>query len=174
MAGCKCFDKKPSLDGKSFKDDVEKCKCLCGARFTASENKRQFRVEPAPPVGEVDKIKVDGYLFDTNDFKKCDYVFVVNKEKDTETYIFVELKGEDVTRAVQQIANTINIFWQERMLDGVIVRGALAFSTFPKNTSSFRNAYSGLIKLLAGKIKEFEFGYKKNTIKYNPQTNRFL
>lgn len=53
------------------------------------------------------KYHVDGELI-TGNIKKCDYL-IVNYKDDTHKVIFVELKGQDVNSAAEQLLNTVEL-----------------------------------------------------------------
>lgn len=72
-------------------------------KTSASENKVSFHIEY--PKGETFcRIHVDGCFVKDNESQKCDYVFVRCSNK--ETY-YVELKGQDVPKAYNQIVETL-------------------------------------------------------------------
>jgi len=58
-----------------------------------------------PREFEVKKIQVDGCQITDNRLKKCDYMLIITN---TEVEYFIELKGQNLNRAIEQIESTIN------------------------------------------------------------------
>lgn len=177
---CNCFKNPPQLTEKSFKGKIDGCKCTCDSRFKAEENGRSFHIERGTPINIIDKIKVDGYLLNSNDFKKCDYLFIIkeNPKNDTDDgdpikYIFVELKGTEVTTAVKQIESTIDIFCNEGILRNVYVDGVLVFAKYPKNDGTYRKSLASLNNKFSRKVKKFHFEHKGIKITYSPSKNKY-
>lgn len=178
---CNCFNNRPSIAGKSFKEKIDRCKCSCPARFKAEENGRSFYIEKGTPINIIDKVKVDAYLLDSNDFKKCDYLFIVKdkpknnaEEGDPIKYIFVELKGTEVKTAIKQIENTIDIFYNEGVLKKVYVDGVLVFAKYPKNDGTYRKSLASLTNKFNRKVKGFRFEYKGTKTTYSPSKDKYL
>lgn len=74
-------------------------------KTAATENGRTFRIECSNKTEQFCRIHVDGCFVIDNDSKKCDYVFVRCKNEDV---YYVELKGQDIGRAYEQIVETIS------------------------------------------------------------------
>jgi len=55
--------------------------------------------------------EVDSCLIKDNNEKKCDFLLLVDKKQECRAY-FVELKGTDLTGAIQQVLNSINILYK--------------------------------------------------------------
>jgi hypothetical protein len=55
--------------------------------------------------------KIDSCLIKDNNEKKCDFLFIVDKNQECRAY-FVELKGTDLTGAIHQVLNSINILYK--------------------------------------------------------------
>lgn len=77
-----------------------------------SEKKSILRVLN-PECIDFFKIKVDTWLYTTTMHKKCDYLLLteINKETKKCTSHFVELKGNKVKDAFEQITETISRIW---------------------------------------------------------------
>ncbi len=76
----------------------------CIDHKVAKENGKRFEIES---IENFTKIRIDDCLIDSQDVEKCDFGFVRNSNND---FYFVELKGKDVKKALNQITNTITIF----------------------------------------------------------------
>ncbi|MBO9201146.1 MULTISPECIES: hypothetical protein [Niastella] len=59
----------------------------------------------------VSVFQVDSCLIKGNKEKKCDFLFVVDKKLECKAY-FVELKGTDLTGAIHQVLNSIDILYK--------------------------------------------------------------
>ena len=73
---------------------------------SAEEKGQKFKL--VLPKGEKDccRIEIDKRLVPSTDIKKCDFLFQRCK---TEDYFFVELKGQNIERAFEQLKDTINL-----------------------------------------------------------------
>jgi hypothetical protein len=77
--------------------------------ITAEENKRKLTINN--PSGKlIKKVKVDGCL-EVGTGKRCDYLFEI--EEPISHVIYLELKGNNVERAYQQLIATIELFVNE-------------------------------------------------------------
>lgn len=95
---CNCFSNRPLIAGKSFKEKINECKCSCLARFKAEENGRSFHIEKGTPINIIDKVKVDAYLLDSNDLKKCDYLFIVKDKPKNNAEEGVPIRYKSIER----------------------------------------------------------------------------
>lgn len=170
---CKCFDREAPDSSMSFEDRLSACKCKCSSRLTVTENKRTFTIKTNSSIYKVDKIKIDAFLFNTCEFKKCDYLFTHTDRNNKDTYIFVELKGRNITTAIEQLENTINIFYNYNYLTNKRVRGAIAFSTFPKDNGTYRKEKRRIENKMKNKIKDFYIEQKSHKISYNVTDDKF-
>lgn len=172
---CKCFDKivafKPT---DTFDIKLNKSKCKCSSRFNVKENKSRFSI-CSNSTKLVEKYKVDGYLFDKrSSHKKCDYLFVYHHKK-IDTIIFVELKGEDIEKAVRQLENTISIFDGEqffRRMNKFALIGAIVSTGYPADDATFRKLKKGI----NDKFRKYkiQIEHKKFHMRYDPKRNKFL
>lgn len=71
------------------------------------ENKCSFIVK-APKKWVLEKIKIDGGLINNNLTERCDYAVKAYSGNNLDTYIFIELKGTDLRKAISQLETTIN------------------------------------------------------------------
>ena len=125
--------------------------CHCNARFTVEENHRRFSIS-SKNTNDVNKYKIDKWLFNDSSHKKCDYFFEYKKSSSTrqiciDTCIFVELKGVDINHAIEQIDETIKVFKKNEYFRYVTVSNVVAavvFSHYPSNDSSFRSAVKNI------------------------------
>ena len=86
----------------------DKYKKQCGKIATCEENKKKFTLNNA--TGFV-KVQIDGGVLSLNDkANRCDFLF--NKEENLKRLIeiFVELKGIDVLKALEQLEGSIQMF----------------------------------------------------------------
>ncbi len=68
------------------------------------ENKRTFRIKNNSSF-DINKVKVDGcYILEGT---KCDYLFEIINNKIIEQVFYVELKGSNITHAIEQLESTI-------------------------------------------------------------------
>jgi nitrogenase subunit NifH len=68
-----------------------------------SENKSEFRIEN-DNQRKIEKHKVDDCLIKGNEFLKCDWLAV---DVETKKEVYIELKGEGVKHAVNQILSSV-------------------------------------------------------------------
>lgn len=151
-------------------DRYNASKCGCASRFTVSENNSKFCIV-SKELDKVEKIKVDGYLDDSAEHRKCDYLFVYTDNSGS-TCIFVELKGKDVARAITQLQQTIESFYREGFLTGKRVRGAIVHTQHPGNTGSVRKAKQLLDKFVTGKIRDFRLENRNRQMNYDPVSDK--
>lgn len=171
---CKCFDNKPDFsESISFEERYEFSKCKCNSRFTVAENKRKFTIN-TKDLNKVDKVKIDGYLDCSCEHRKCDYLFIYTSDSSEQVYIFVELKGIDITHAVTQIENTINLFYNHNYLNNKKVRGFVVSSRYPSNDGTYRRAKMQLEKSFSSKVKDFRIENKNIAITYDPIRDKIL
>ncbi|MBS9780726.1 MAG: hypothetical protein KGV51_08885 [Moraxellaceae bacterium] len=71
------------------------------------ENKMKCIFENKAKI-ELHKVKVDGGLLNSSANEKCDYL-VHWEQKNNKIVFYVELKGCDVKKAIQQLISTINL-----------------------------------------------------------------
>lgn len=171
---CKCFDKNVSFKPTdSFNIRLNKSKCCCTSRFTVEERKSSFSI-CCSTTRFVDKYKIDGYFDSDATHKKCDYLFIYH-HTNRDTFIFVELKGEDIKRAFKQLDNTISIFDKEKFfagMKGFELIGAIVFTRNPADDATIRKLKKGIYE----KFKKYnlQIESKKFNMRYDPRRNKFL
>ncbi|MEK7255854.1 MAG: hypothetical protein AAB316_13980 [Bacteroidota bacterium] len=90
-----------------FKEHHPTCsECNRNAIFIASEKKSKY-VLNNPLKREACKIRVDGCAIANIEVNKCDYLFL---SCDTSISFFVELKGKDLSHAIDQLDRSIDHF----------------------------------------------------------------
>ncbi|MFM2375493.1 MAG: hypothetical protein RLZZ165_590 [Bacteroidota bacterium] len=108
--------------------------CCFSDGTVVEENKRKFTVRwERKGKRSICRIKVDGCLVTDPTQKKCDYVFLICPEQE---FLFVELKGTDIKRGMEQLRATIEFFRsksstpipQEKIL-GYVVSSAVPSSS---------------------------------------------
>lgn len=72
---------------------------------SATEENRTFRVV-VPGGRQPDKVHIDAPPFVSRLKSRCDYAIEVFADKPKKAFFFVELKGEDVHKAIKQLAYT--------------------------------------------------------------------
>lgn len=171
---CKCFDKNVSFrPTDTFYIRLNKSKCRCTSRFTVSENKSSFSIR-CNKAKLVDKYKIDGYFDNDTTHKKCDYLFIYH-HTNRDTIIFVELKGEGIKRAFEQLDNTISIFDKEKFFAGMKdfeLIGAIVFTRNPADDATIRKLKKGVYE----KFKKYnlQIENKRFNMCYDPRRNKFL
>jgi len=83
--------------------------CLLASSNVASENKKSFKIETNNKSNYC-RIRIDDCIIESEKQKKCDYLFF---ESTRPVFIFVELKGRELEKAVEQIAQTVEFFKSE-------------------------------------------------------------
>ena len=154
----------------TFADRLDQSKCKCNARFVVSEKKSRFEVLSCT-LEEIDKYKVDGYLYQDKTKKKCDYFFNYHTKNQPSICIFVELKGVDIETAVKQLESTIEDFEKNDYFKNVgstKVICAIVSTGYPNDDSTYKR----LVKNLKTKYKRLNptVERKKFDLRYNPKT----
>jgi len=79
--------------------------CCEHGKTSANQANKSFNIDCIAPLrSNVTRVKVDGCLIADSKNKKCDWLFLV---PDRKLLILVELKGEDVLYAIDQLLSTI-------------------------------------------------------------------
>lgn len=76
----------------------------CDKSKAASENNKQFKIDSNE---DFTRLRIDNNIITSSSIEKCDYGFVRHSNDD---FYFVELKGSDINKALNQIISTINYF----------------------------------------------------------------
>lgn len=86
----------------------DKYKKQCGKIATCEENKKKFTLNNA---ADFIKVQIDGDVLLSNDkTTRCDFLFYKEENLKRLIEIFVELKGIDVLKALEQLENSIQMF----------------------------------------------------------------
>ncbi|MEN2399909.1 hypothetical protein GKZ90_0008985 [Flavobacterium sp. MC2016-06] len=88
----------------SFDDLIEANQNCCSKSKVASENGKRFEIDSNE---EFTRIRIDDCLISSQQVEKCDFGFVRHFNNE---FYFVELKGKDVKKALNQIISTISVF----------------------------------------------------------------
>lgn len=125
-----------------FHDTRPECKADHNGKKYVLNNKSGFKVR---------KVKIELCLKNVKEGDRCDYLFSIDKQNNNLVF-FVELKGGDLVKAVNQIIHTIHLLRNEFMgyrIEARIVgtRNVPGLTSFP----AYRKL-AGLIKP-NGKIK---------------------
>ncbi len=81
-------------------------KCYSSTSNVAEENKRKFSLQLLKNGATFCKIKYDKCVYNGTE-ERCDYLFTVNINHNIQEWVFVELKGQDITKAFNQISAAI-------------------------------------------------------------------
>ncbi len=132
--------------------------CICKEGCVINSNQSSFSVYGSktnyllqnPGYKNVSKYIIDDcVLAEITDGEKCDYLFLVDNSENTDGY-FVELKGGDVAKAINQLINSINNLKEN--ISGAMF-GRIVPSKFRKAPNTFsNNGYIKLRKMLSGNI----------------------
>ena len=99
----------------------------------------------------VAKIRVDGGLVSDTSTKKCDWLLV---NKDSATAFFIELKGSNLTRAIEQINATLDLLWTGIKKTGIRTANArIVLSKIPRP-----HHMSNDKRILEQRLKKNEYG----------------
>jgi len=88
----------------NFDDLIAVHQNCCSKSKIASENGKRFEIDSNE---DFTRIRIDDCLISSQQVGKCDFGFVRHSIGE---FYFVELKGKDVKKALNQITNTITIF----------------------------------------------------------------
>jgi hypothetical protein len=105
----------------------KKSKCF-NSSTVAEEHGKKFRLENKSKK-TICRVTVDGCLINDEHTKRCDYLF---KVCETEQHFLVELKGTDVSKAVEQIISTFDLVNKKLKLDSRHFEGIIVSSSIPR------------------------------------------
>lgn len=137
----------------------KECCEFCDGRkeipFRDEGNRQEYRIINKNSSLLICKIKIDKCLF--SDGEKCDYLAIkCSKEKKVEALCFIELKGSDLIKAINQIEATINHIRIRSLLKNrpkVYARVVLNKQNSPDIRSSKKIKFEKMIKSLGGDLK---------------------
>jgi hypothetical protein len=81
--------------------------------FSDKKSKSEFIIKN-DNQREIEKHKVDDCLIKGEAFKKCDWLAVVSEKGVSKKEIYIELKGNDVSYAVEQLTASIDILTKDK------------------------------------------------------------
>ncbi len=123
--------------------------------FRDKGNRQEYRIINENSSILICKIKIDKCLI--SDGEKCDYLAIkCSKEKRVEALCFIELKGSDLIKAINQIKTTINHIKIKPLLKNkpkVYARVVLNKQNSPNIRSSEKIKFEKMIKSLNGNLK---------------------
>jgi hypothetical protein len=117
----------------------EKCCCEYEGKKThiVCEEKRT-KITFHNTTGEtVAKIRIDGCVIKDNTVKKCDYLLLCVEIKRA---VFVELKGNKVETAIEQLLVTLDNETVKKPLEHYEKRAYAVVTVFPKSNTGIQNA----------------------------------
>jgi hypothetical protein len=125
--------------------------------IVCSENKSTYRYVNKSRQ-HVAKIKVDGGLVPSTDTKKCDWLLI---NWDSAHSFFVELKGCDVKKAIDQINATLDLLWADVKTMGIGIAHARIVLSKTPNPNFIRSEQ----RILEKRLKLCSHGAVKNLVK---------
>ncbi len=122
---------------------IDSCNsCDNRAVFAQTEKKRSFRLNNISEK-EINEVRVDECLIKSG--KRCDWLYEVDCEGVKEVF-YVELKGKDLNRALEQILETIKYCDKNHNHNSCKKRAYIVLSRYPKEDSSIQKKKKELIK----------------------------
>ena len=97
-------------------------------KTVAKEQGKEFRIENKSKK-TICRVRVDDCLIESQSTKKCDFLF---KICETEQYFLVELKGTEVSAAVEQIIATFDMIQRKLNADPQRFEGVIVSSSVPR------------------------------------------
>ncbi len=114
----------------------------------SSENGKKHIVDNHKSKYYIYQYKIDGDIVTSQTVSKCDYIVEVDKDNKSIAFI-IELKGSDVSHAIDQIKSTLCMFKKE--LKGYIIRPRIICSSRVHSINS-------------SKVRKFKEEYGKESI----------
>ena len=114
-----CFQQMLKLYPDAGCDRKERCVMFCDRRSEAvcrEKGKSYHLLNTEENRYKILSVLIDGgvVVMDKQtpvDIKKCDYLFLADKEEGTKPIaVLIELKGVDIKKAIEQISNTLSLF----------------------------------------------------------------
>ncbi len=137
-------------------------------KFTVREEGKTFCLTSSKAF-HCDVISIDDCVFEKSDLRRCDYLLLIPTKHDkVEQFkisraIYVELKGDDVKSACEQLYNAIDKT-KAQILNVDIVAKVIGTKNFHPNLQS--NAYFRKVKTLIRKEIVFHKVHKANRFTY--------
>lgn len=118
----------------------------CFSNSTVAEENRKKFVINKPADIPVCKVQVDGCLITSQQVRKCDYFFEVGTIP--KRYFLVELKGSDLSGAIEQLVSTYDHFSPKLGAKVSQYSAIVVSSVVPKANNDFRNRQQRLMKTM--------------------------
>ncbi len=134
--------------------DYDKNTSIHTGNVSLKENKMECLFENKIKI-ELNKVTIDGGLFDSA-HKKCDYL-VHWHNKNKQSVFYIELKGCDVKKAIQQLINTIELT-KMKFASYDEKNCVMVCSRYPKEDST---------------IRRLKIDLRKKGYVFRPHTRRF-
>jgi hypothetical protein len=149
---------------KKIRDCVEEGKV--GNEFSRKEEGKRFTIKAKKPFW-CEVIKMDGCVFNEKDgLKKCDYLFLTHRQNEDRRpfkAVYVELKGNDVKRACEQLYKAV-FHTKSQVVQYEIVAKVVATKVSHPNLKG--NEYYRDLRKLIKKDIQFHKVHKGNNFHY--------
>ncbi len=89
-------------------------KCYSATETKAEENKRTFYLDVRNDKISFCRIKYDKCIYQGKD-EHCDYIFALNHSDKKTEWLFIELKGQDIKKGIDQITASIKQIGQSKL-----------------------------------------------------------
>ncbi len=120
----------------------------------AEENGKKLTILKASPEEVICKAKIDGCIIKSDKLKKCDFLFH-RPGHEPYQYMLVELKGSDISQAVEQIKSTFLALKPKTDTAPQQWCGRIVSSAVPKNAElKFRKLQAELLKTHKLKVEK--------------------
>jgi len=168
---CNCFINKKVNKNIAYINRLHLAKCSCNSRFTISERKSSFHIQPHD-LSKIDKIKVDGCLIVDTNVDKCDYLFLYKYNKlNISSVIFVELKGNDVKHAICQLESSIDRYSNNINPLNLDVRACVVCTSYPNNNGTLNREIMRIKRKYNKKFRSFELYKSSRNMNYDCETD---
>ncbi len=134
------------------------------SKFNVTENGKTFCLESNKNF-YCNVVSIDKCVFDKSDLRRCDYLLLIPSKHETvkqfatSKAIYVELKGDDVKSACEQLYNAIDKT-KAQILNFEIEAKVIGTKNFHPNLQG--NEYLRKVKKLIGKEIDFHKVHKAN------------
>jgi len=127
-----------------MKNVPSKYKCIRNDRFIKLEEYKSSITFDNKDRLEVIQVKIDGEVCTDNTTRKCDYL-ITNKDERNE--IFIELKGKNISHAIDQIEESIKMFgeYKENRRAYIVCTKVPQYSIATKSNSGLQNKKEKLL-----------------------------
>ncbi|MBK1988542.1 hypothetical protein A0J48_013505 [Sphaerospermopsis aphanizomenoides BCCUSP55] len=145
--------------------------CNDGQKITVQENKRKYIINNLSDQ-RICRIKIDGCVIDAQNQRKCDYLIIVCKTEAVandnnidvaEKMYFIELKGQDLISAVEQLTQTIEYF-KPQITGTVFARAVLSRVSKFNAPKSIEN--DSRVKKLKSLLKKYGGNFEYSSVQF--------